>query len=390
MINEQYGAAIGDAVLQTLARVMQERLRETDVIARIGDDEFAVMLPEMDAVGTRRITTELVRAASERSLHIAGASEPMLITVSAGIELFGPDTLSGEDVLSRAALALAEAKEEGPGLWVVYDGGVRDRRRERNSRRVLAERVRAGLESDAFLLDAQPIVEVDTGQTVQYELLLRLRDDDGSVVRPNAFMAVAERYGLMRAIDEWVVRRAIALSRARLEIGSPVTLSVNLSKESVTDPAFVPLVISELLESPDVAQHLVFEITESAALENVAQTRRFLARTSELGCRFALDQFAASTSFGYLRQLPVDYVKLAGELTRGLPGTKADKDRVTAAIAAARGLGKQVVASAVEDEAILASVRGFGVELAQGLHVGRPERASLLLAVDAAPFVASG
>ena len=381
-VNEAYGPSVGDAVLQSFARSLRERLRETDVVARIGGDEFAIMLPEIDEIGAQRITSELVAAACRRALRVTGANEPLTISVSAGVELFGEETVSGEEIFTHADLALVEAKESGPGLWVVYDGGVRDRRRERNSRRTWADKLRAGLEHDAFLLDAQPIVDVNTGEAVQYELLLRLRDDDGSVVRPNSFMHIAERYGLMRSIDEWVARQAIELARTRLQRGAPITLAINLSNESVTDPAFVPLLVAELMDSADVGQHLVFEITERDVLGDIEQARRFIARLSEFGCRFALDDFGTgSGSFAHLKHLPVDYVKLDGEFTRGLPGDPIDREIVSAVVGAARALGKQVVAEAVEDAAILDAVRSFGIELAQGLHMGRPARASDLLEV---------
>jgi len=261
---------------------------------------------------------------------------------------------------------------------------VRERRAQRSSRRTWAEKLRAGLESDAFLLDAQPIVDIATGEPVQFELLLRLRDDDGAIVRPATFMHVAERYGLMRAIDEWVVRRAIALARARIEHGSAVTLSVNVSGESVADHGFLPLVVTELLDAPDVGAHLVFELTERTAVDDLDQARRLMARLGEFGCRFALDDFGAGHgSFSYLKQLPVDFLTLDGEFTRGLPGDRADCEIVSAVVAAAHGLGKAVIAECVEDEAILEAVRGFGVDLAQGVHVGRPARASELLALRA-------
>jgi EAL domain-containing protein (putative c-di-GMP-specific phosphodiesterase class I) len=264
----------------------------------------------------------------------------------------------------------------------VFDGAVRERRRRSTTRRTWAEKLRAGLESDAFLLDAQPIVDLATGDVRQYELLLRLRDDDGAIVRPLAFLAVAERYGLMRAIDEWVVRRAIGLARARVDAGDPVTLAVNVSGESLGDAAFLPLVVDELLAVPDVGAHLVFEITERTAVADLEQAKRLMARLGEFGCRFALDDFGAGTaSFAYLKHLPVDFLKLDGEFTRGLPHDRTDCEIVSAVVGAARGLGKTVIAECVEDEAILEAVRILRVDYAQGLHVGRPERAADLLAL---------
>ena len=382
-INEAHGTHIGDQVLEMVARSLCERLRETDLIARLDGDEFGVLLSEIDETAAKRISGELVRSIAEHPVQIAGGS-PVSVAIAAGIAIFADEPATAEQLFADADIALAEAKEDRTGpRFVVFDGGVRARRRERNTRRTWAEKLRHGLERDAFLLDAQPIVDVVTGEAVQYELLLRMRDDDGGIVRPNAFMHVAERYGLMRAIDEWVVRRAIALARARMEQGDPVTLAVNISGESVTDPAFLPMVVTELIDNPEVGNHLVFEITERTAVDDLEQAKRLIARLGEFGCRFALDDFGAGAgSFSYLKHLPVDYLKLDGEFTRGLPSDPADREIVGAVVQAARGLGKTVIAECVEDEEILDAVRSFGVELAQGLHVGRPARASELLAVD--------
>ena len=382
-VNEAHGTHIGDQVLEMVARTLSERLRETDLIARLDGDEFGVILAELDETAARRITTEIVRTISETPVEIIG-SPSVAVRVSAGLALFSDEPQTAEQLFADADVALAEAKEDPGGpRSQVFDRGSAVRRRERNSRRTWAEKLRHGLERDAFLLDAQPIIELATGLPVQYELLLRMRDDDGGIIRPNAFMHVAERYGLMRAIDEWVVRRAIALGRARIEHGRPVTLAVNLSGESVTDPAFLPLVVAELIDHPEVGEHLVFEITERTAVDDLEQAKRLIARLGEFGCRFALDDFGAgASSLSYLKNLPVDYVKLDGAFTRGLPHDAADREIVGAVVQVARGLGRQIVAECVEDQEILDAIRSFGIELAQGLHVGRPERASELLAID--------
>lgn len=374
-INRSYGVAAGDTVLEVLAQSIRDRLRDTDVVGRIGGDEFGVMLPEIDVEGARRVTADLVRAAAERAVDIAGARAPLQLTVSAAIVIFGPGTITADSLFTDADAALQEAKAGGRGEPVLtgpVPGGMR---------RSWAEKVRASLEADAFLLDAQPIVNTFTGDVVQYELLLRMRDDDGAIVRPAVFLGAAERYGLMRAVDEWVVRRAIALARARMELGDPITLAVNLSGESVGDRSFLPIVVEELLKCPEAGAQLVFEITERTAVDDIEQAKLLIARLSEFGCRFALDDFGAGVGgFQYLKHLPVEYLKLDGEFTRTLPDSPADHEIVSAIVKAAAGLGRTVVAECVEDEAILEAIRGFGIPLVQGIHVGRPAPASELLA----------
>ena len=374
-INHAYGVSAGDTVLESVAHAIRERLRETDVVGRIGGDEFGVMLPEIDVEGARRVTADVVRAATERAVDIAGVRGRVHLTVSAAIVLFGAQTITADSLFTDADSALQEAKAAGRGEPVLsgpVPGGLR---------RSWADKVRASLEADAFLLDAQPIVNTFTGAAVQYELLLRMRDDDGAIVRPAVFLGAAERYGLMRAVDEWVVRRAIALARARMELGDPITLAVNLSGESVGDRSFLPIVVEELLRCPEAGAHLVFEITERTAVEDIEQAKLLIARLGEFGCRFALDDFGAGHGgFHYLKHLPVEYLKLDGEFTRTLPSSPADHEIVSAIVKAAAGLGRTVIAECVEDEDILESIRGFGIPLVQGIHVGRPAPASELLA----------
>jgi diguanylate cyclase (GGDEF)-like protein/PAS domain S-box-containing protein len=375
-INQSYGVAAGDSALAAVAHTVSERMRETDVVGRLGDDEIGVMLPEIDAEGARRVTAELVRAASARAVEIAGLRGPIHLTVSAAIVLFGEETLNADALFSDADVALEEAKREGRG-HAVLSGPVPG-----GKRRSWADKVRTSLEADAFLLDAQPIVDAVTGEHVQYELLLRMRDDDGAIVRPAVFLGAAERYGLMRAVDEWVVRRAIAIARARLEMGDPVTLAVNLSGESVGDRSFLPLVVEELLKCPEAGEHIVFEITERTAVEDIDQAKLLIARLTEFGCRFALDDFGAGVGgFHYLKHLPVEFLKLDGEFTRTLPDSATDHEIVAAVVQAAAGLGRTVIAECVEDEHILEAIRGFGIPLVQGIHVGRPMPASDLLGV---------
>jgi diguanylate cyclase (GGDEF)-like protein/PAS domain S-box-containing protein len=369
-INLAYGVAAGDTVLEAVAASIAERVRETDVVGRIGGDEIAVMLPEIDADGARRLAAELVRGASERAVEIAGLRGPLHLTVSAAIVLFGDETVAGDVLFTDADAALEEAKAAGHGHSVLsgrVPGGMR---------RSWADKVRAALETDAFMLDAQAIVDAETGEAVMHELLLRMRDDDGAIVRPAVFLEAAERYGLMRAVDEWVVRRAIALVTER-----PMTVTVNLSGDSVGDPTFLPVIVAALLEAPESGEHIVFEITERVAVGDLEQAKLLIARLGEFGCRFALDDFGAGVGgFQYLKHLPVEFLKLDGEFTRTLPSSREDHEIVAAIVHAAAGLGKTVIAECVEDEEILAELRGFGIPLVQGIHVGRPEPSAALFA----------
>ncbi len=228
--------------------------------------------------------------------------------------------------------------------------------------------VERALIEDRLVLHAQPIVDLHSGETVQHELLLRMRDSDGRIVPPGDFLPVVEQYALIREIDRWVIRQATELAGA----GCPVHL--NLSARSVSDPDVLEQ-IERCMRRHDVApEMLVFEITETAIVEDEHAARAFAERLHALGCRLALDDFG--TGYGtltYLKRLPVDYLKLDIEFVRDLSSSEASRHVVQAVVSLARDFGLQTVAEGVEDDATLAQLRALGVDFAQGFHLGRPE-----------------
>lgn len=365
-LNDTYGSAAGDAVLEAVATRLRDAVGGRGALARIGADEFGVLMSETD--DAEALVRELLAAVGARPVDVAGAR--LAVSACAGIAL-------ADDLLQHATEALAEAKRRGPGSVVTFDAGMHQKR---SSHLGWAEKVRRGLDAGRLLLDAQPIVSVQTGEPAMFELLLRMRDEDGSVVRPNAFLAPAKRHGLIGAIDEWVVAQAIGLALEGIRSGAPVDLAVNLSAESLADRSFLARAVKLMMEAPEAGEHLVFEVTERVALSDRGEAQRLMAQLGEFGCRFALDDFGAGTAaLRYLKQLPVEFLKLDGQLTRGMPTDAADRTIAGAVVEAAHGLGKIVVAECVEDEAILGEVRALGVELAQGLHLGRPRPVGELL-----------
>ncbi|MEA2124635.1 MAG: hypothetical protein QOI80_1417 [Solirubrobacteraceae bacterium] len=373
-LNDTYGTAAGDTVLESMASRLTEAVGASAALARIGPDEFGVLMADVDTAGARALTETLLATVAARPVEVAGAQ--LSLTACAGIAL-------SDDLLLHATEALAEAKARGRHSVATFDPAMRQKR---SSGRGWAEKVRRGLDSGRLLLDAQPIVDISTGAPVMYELLLRMRDEDGTVVRPNAFLAPAKRHGLIGAIDDWVVGQAVGFAAGRMAIGDPVDLAVNISEESLSDRTFLAQAVRRLMDQPEVGQHLVFELTERTALSGRGAAQQLMARLGEFGCRFALDDFGAGTAaLRHLKHLPVEFLKLDGQLTRGMPTDAADFAIASAVVSAAHALGKTVVAECVEDEAILSAVRKLGVELAQGLHVGRPQRAGELFTMLEAP-----
>jgi len=228
-------------------------------------------------------------------------------------------------------------------------------------------RIREALEEDRFVLWGQPIIDLRTGETVQEELLIRMVENEGQIVAPGHFLPVAEKYGLIGEIDRWVVGEAFALA------ASGRNVEVNLSADSVGRPEVLAVVEHELEASGADPGNIIFEITETALMQNLEAGNEFARRLSELGCQFALDDFGTGFgSFTYLKRLPVDFLKIDVDFVRELTKDPADQHVVRAVVNLAKGFGNKTVAEGVEDGATLQLLRDFGVDYAQGYHIGRP------------------
>jgi PAS domain S-box-containing protein len=227
-------------------------------------------------------------------------------------------------------------------------------------------RLRSAIENDRLVLHSQPIVELATGRVVQEELLVRMLGDNDEVIMPGEFLPPAERFGLAPAIDRWVVARAAEIARER-------RVEVNLSAQSIGDPGLPAFVEARLAEAGAAASNLVFEITETAAAEDLDQARRLAGRLAELGCGFALDDFGTGYgSFTYLKHLPVRYIKIDTEFVRTLRADSPDRQVVSAIVDVARNFGIETIAEGVEAEETADLLRALGVHYAQGYHFGRP------------------
>ncbi|MGA8364503.1 MAG: EAL domain-containing protein [Solirubrobacteraceae bacterium] len=235
------------------------------------------------------------------------------------------------------------------------------------------QRIRAALDEGRLTLYAQPVVETATRCTTQHELLVRLIDTDGSLVSPAQFLPIAERFGLIREIDRWVVTETIALLRRQLQDGNRPTVEINLSGHSLGDTGLAAYIGRELHEAQVDPAQLVFEVTETTAIGNIAAARDFAQQLARLGCRFALDDFGAGFgSFYYLKHLPFDYIKIDGEFVRNCTVDATDRLVIRAVVKLAQGMGTRTIAEFVGDEKTFATVAALGVDYAQGFHLGKP------------------
>jgi diguanylate cyclase (GGDEF)-like protein len=368
-VNDSYGHHAGDTLIRQVASIMRERVRATDIVARLSGDEFAILMPQTDVAGALQLGEDLrARVAEEAS----PAPEAGGATVSVGITMFGGDrSIGAEAVLVAADQAMYRAKAEGRnqiGLFEGPGGPSADRRRQTTS-----ARIREALTHDRLSLHTQPILSLASGGIERYELLLRMTGDDGELLPAASFIEAAERSGLVQELDRWVVVRALELLATREREGRPVSLHVNLSGASLADISVLEFIERRLDEGPADPSRCTFEITETARLADYEAIGGFADRLTEFGCQVAIDDYGAGFGpFHYLKQIPFDLIKIDGSFIRDMPNSDADQLTVQAIVQVARGLGKTTIAEFVQDDVTAQMLREYGVDMAQGYHLGRP------------------
>ena len=364
VVNDTCGHRAGDELLKQLVVQLRCCIRESDTLARLGGDEFGLLLENCSLESAEKAAANLLERV--RRFRFAWLGTTFEVGVSIGLV---PIDLSSGDVaglLSAADVACYTAKDLGRNRVHVYrtdDAEVTRRRGEMD----WVSRVKGALREDRFRLYAQPIVSTRDGRTLDREVLLRLEDDRGGLVLPDAFIPAAERYGVMPAIDRWVVEQ-VAASCGRWQREFPGTgCSINLSGASVNDDGFLRFLRRTVEASGLSPRTVCFEITETAAIVNLSKAAHFIRELKGIGCRFALDDFGSGlSSFGYLKNLPVDYVKIAGGFVRGLLDDPVDAAMVEAIHKIGHVMGLQTIAEHVEHEALLPRLREIGVDYAQG------------------------
>src|SRR5580765_392109 len=281
-----------------------------------------------------------------------------------------------------------EAKQAGRNRAAIYTP-VEGHREQVSARLAEAEMIRKALEEERFLLYCQPILDLKRNEVYQYELLLRLRSEEGGEpLTPSSFLYAAERFGLIQEIDCWVARQAIALIAEHARAGRRLVLHVNLSGKSMGDPRVAALTEKAIADAGIDPAGLIFELTETAAIGNIEEARAFAHRLRARGCQLALDDFGAGFgSFYYLKMLPFNYFKIDGDFIRGLTEHPMNQLVVSAIVSIARGMGRKTVAEFVEDEQTASLLRVIGVNYAQGYHIGRPRPVAEMLQAAGAGHV---
>jgi len=380
IVNDTCGHIAGDEMLRQLAGLLEGRVRETDILARLGGDEFGVLLHRCSLAQARRIAESLRETV--RDFRFACDDHGFEIGVSVGLVAVTADSQSLAEVMSAADVACYAAKDAGRNRLHVYEPDDRELRRRQGEMRWVA-RLQKALDDDRFCLYYQPIVPItgDDSGPVLYEVLLRMRDTQGEEVPPMAFIPAAERYNLMPSIDRWVVRTLLETAAARLQLPAHSLCAMNLSGQSLGDTQFLDYVVEQLRRTGFPPEQVCFEITETAAIANLHGATRFMSTLKAMGCRFALDDFGSGlSSFGYLKNLKVDYLKIDGAFVRDITEDPIDLAMVEAINHIGHVMQIRTIAEFVETEAVMESLGTLGVDYAQGYHIARPAPLAQLLA----------
>ena len=381
VVNDTCGHAAGDRLLQQLTAYLRERLRKSDLLARLGGDEFGLLLMHCSLGRALEVVQELRSAVNAFRFEWAGKT--FQIGVSIGVVELSPAIGTAAEALAAADMACYAAKDDGRNRVHVYRPDDADLSRRRDEMRMVSA-VQRALRDGSLELFAQIIVPVREATTLpHYEILVRMCDPEGEYISPGVFIPAAERFQLMSAIDRWVVSRAVQLAAVQARRGRPVELSINLSGQSLSEDQFLDFVVDQIEKSGVDPAVLCFEITETAAINNLARAVRFMTSIRRLGCRFALDDFGSGmSSFGYLKNLPVDVLKIDGSFIKKLDESAVDRAMVKAIHDVARAMDMTTVAEFVENPAILRVLQEIGIDRAQGYHLGKPTPVAALFGVQ--------
>ena len=371
-INDTLGHTAGDKLIIEVASLLNKRARKSDLIARIGGDEFSVLLFDTTPMLSVQVA-ESFRAKLADFIFKCGG-DMVDIGCSIGITAISPDTTSATAVLSQADLACHLAKRGGRNRVHLYNPEDDESIAAMSLDMGWSRRIKEAIEKDRFVLARQPIVNTSTRKIESHEILIRMLDERNELIMPSGFLSTAERFGLSAEIDKWVIHHAIEDLVRRRQESPHLRYAINLSGRTLTTPGICELIQNKISEAGLDPSALTFEVTETVAISDMAAAEIFLSRLRSMGCHTALDDFGSGmASFAYLKDLPVDYVKIDGRFVKNMADSAVDQAMVKAMNEIAHALGKQTIAEFVENEECFLLLAEFGVDYGQGYYLGRPE-----------------
>ncbi|MBS3737330.1 EAL domain-containing protein [Candidatus Bipolaricaulota bacterium] len=376
-VNNSFGLNVADKLLVSLSELLKDLLSGSDVLARFAGDEFIVLSPDRTGDEAEDLVTEIMQAVRNHGFSADGTD--LQATVSIGYTLFPEQGDTVNELLAEADIALTQAKKLGRNQFKVYDSD-QDSQDEVKSRVGWVNQINNAIKENNFVLYAQPILELGSDNISHYEILIRMLEGEGKLISPGRFLPVAEKFGLSRDIDKWVVNETLRSLPKSTNGKFNNQFAINLSGQSLTDNELLNwLKCNQSLDS-DSFERILFEVTETAALSNIQSANNFITALKSRGSKFALDDFGMGfSSFNYLKQLSVDYLKIDGSFIQNLPRNSMNQDLVQSIVEVAHRLKKETIAEFVEDEETLEMVRNYGTDHAQGYHIGRPQPLQSLL-----------
>jgi len=382
VVNDTCGHVAGDELLRQLSSLLHHQVRSHDTIARLGGDEFGILLSDCRSEKAVTLATKILHAIQD--FHFVWEETTFKIGASIGVVEINRNSKDIANVMGIADTACYSAKDSGRNrVHVAANDDVEIAYRRGEMQWV--SKISDALENDRFELYYQPIVPLKQRHNASaIELLLRLKNDDDELILPGAFIPAAERYGLMAQLDRWVITNALAWLAENPGLTSMLyKCSINLSGHSIGNDHFLDFVKSKITELNVDPNKICFEITETAAISNLIKATEFISELKEQGCSFALDDFGSGfSSFAYLKNLPVDFIKIDGMFVRDITHDSIDQEMVRSITNIAKAMGKQTIAEFVENDAIKNILEGFGVDYIQGYGVAKPESLEALSMQD--------
>lgn len=374
VVNDTYSSEIGDELLSQIAAMIKSKVRKWDIVARLGDDEFGLILLYCSQHNAIRIAEVLRDAIRQYEYNNNGIH--FSISASAGLVPVNTNSGPTEEIMTKADTACQVAKDQGSDRIYLYqedDEAVTSRYGEVTS----VAKINKALDDDSFILYSQEIRPIDESGSYgkHYEILLRLIGDDGKMVPPNLFLPAAERYNLITKIDRWVFENTCKLLMKHPDhLQTLEKVSINLSGQSLNDELFADFVLKTLERYPVPVEKICFEITETGTIANLSHALKFINKLKSFGILFALDDFGSGlSSFGYLKSLPVDYLKIDGLFIRDISTDEIDLAMVKSINEIGHIMGKKTIAEYVEDKDCLERLRSLGVDFVQGFGIAKPE-----------------
>jgi diguanylate cyclase (GGDEF)-like protein len=370
-INDNFGHQAGDTVLVRVAGEVGGLIRHTEQFARLGGDEFGLLMPEATPAEVQSLAERVIKCVAQIPFRIDGRA--IQLTTSVGVAMYPEHGTEHDELIARADAAMYQAKAAGKNGWRIYRPD-RDASRDMVERLSWNRRLEEALKAGDFRLHFQGVYDTHSGRLTHIEALLRMLDvsANNELIAPGRFIAFAEKTGRILDIDRWVIRRAVeTLTDANYPRGVP--LSVNVSGRSLDDPSLPEFIMQQLRSRNVPASQFMVEVTETAAISDLADAQRFVDQLRQFGCKVCLDDFGAGfCSFTYIKHLAVDIIKIDGQFIVNLPHGRDNQVFVKAMVDVARGVGKQTVAEFVQDAATHALLKEMGVDMLQGYYLSVP------------------